>query len=75
MPRFSDEVVTPEQKREILAYITTLKTQPSYGGSDLGSRGPVNEGLWGWLGGMGALVLAAVWIGNQGVRAGKKKRS
>jgi hypothetical protein len=35
----------------------------------------VTEGLWGWLGGMGALVLAAVWIGNQGVRTGKKKRS
>jgi quinol---cytochrome-c reductase cytochrome c subunit len=75
MPRFSDEVVTPAQKRDILAYITTLKTQPNYGGSNLGSRGPVTEGLWGWLGGMGALVLAAVWIGNQGVRAGKKKRS
>jgi ubiquinol-cytochrome c reductase cytochrome c subunit len=75
MPRFSDSVVTPEQKRDILAYITTLKSQPQYGGSNLGSRGPVTEGLWGWLGGMGALVAAAIWIGNQGVRAGKKKRS
>jgi ubiquinol-cytochrome c reductase cytochrome c subunit len=75
MPVFGDGVITPEQKRDILAYITMLKSQPRYGGSDLGSRGPVGEGLWGWLGGMGALVAAAVWIGNQGVRAGKKKRS
>ena len=74
MPRFDDAVITPSQKRDILAYVTMLKTQPKYGGSDLGSRGPVSEGLWGWLGGMGALVGAAVWIGNQGVRAGKKKR-
>jgi ubiquinol-cytochrome c reductase cytochrome c subunit len=75
MPVFSDGVITPDQKREILAYITMLKTQTQYGGSDLGSRGPVTEGLWGWLGGIGALVTAAIWIGNQGVRAGKKKRS
>jgi ubiquinol-cytochrome c reductase cytochrome c subunit len=73
MPRFSDSVITPNQKRDILAYITMLKTQPQYGGSNLGSRGPVGEGLWGWLGGMGALVLAAVWIGNQGVRVRKKR--
>jgi ubiquinol-cytochrome c reductase cytochrome c subunit len=74
MPVFSDRVLTPDQKRNILAYITSLKTQTRYGGSDLGSRGPVGEGLWGWLGGMGALVTAAIWIGNQGVRAGKKRR-
>ncbi len=74
MPVFDDAVITPNQKRDILAYITMLKTQTQYGGSNLGSRGPVTEGLWGWLGGMGALVTAAVWIGNQGVRAGKKRR-
>jgi ubiquinol-cytochrome c reductase cytochrome c subunit len=74
MPVFSDAVITPDQKRDILAYITSLKTQTQYGGSDLGSRGPVTEGLWGWIGGIGALVTAAVWIGNQGVRAGKKRR-
>ena len=28
---------------------TSLKDQPKYGGSDLGSKGPVSEGLWGWL--------------------------
>lgn len=72
MPVFSDEVLTPEEKRDIIAYIDMLKDQPKYGGSDLGSMGPVTEGLWGWLGGIGALVLAAVWIGNNGVKAGKK---
>jgi ubiquinol-cytochrome c reductase cytochrome c subunit len=74
MPVFSDEVLTPEQKRDILAYIDMLKHQPAYGGSPLGSLGPVTEGLWGWLGGIGALVIAAIWIGNNSVRAGKKNR-
>jgi ubiquinol-cytochrome c reductase cytochrome c subunit len=74
MPVFSDEVLTPEEKRDILAYIDMLKNQPAYGGSPLGSLGPVTEGLWGWLGGIGALVLAAIWIGNNSVRAGKKNR-
>jgi ubiquinol-cytochrome c reductase cytochrome c subunit len=73
MPVFSDEVLTPEDKRDIIAYIDMLKDQPKYGGSDLGSKGPVSEGLWGWLIGIGALVLTAVWIGNNGVRAGKKR--
>ena len=72
MPVFSDDVLTPEEKRQIIAYIETLADQPSYGGSALGSLGPVSEGLWGWLLGIGGLVLVATWIGNNGVR-GKKK--
>lgn len=73
MPVFSDDVITPDQKRDILAYLQHLKEEPSYGGSDLGSKGPVTEGLWGWLGGIGALVLACVWIANNGARAGGKQ--
>ena len=73
MPVFDDAVITPEQKRNIAAYIAMLKTQTKYGGSTLGSRGPVTEGLYGWLVGIGACVAGAVWIGNQGVRAGKKR--
>jgi ubiquinol-cytochrome c reductase cytochrome c subunit len=72
MPVFSDDVLTPEDKRDIIAYINRLKEQPSYGGSALGALGPVSEGLWGWLAGMGVLVAAAVWIGANGVRAGKQ---
>ncbi len=73
MPGFSDDVLTPDDKRDIVAYINVLKEQPSYGGSDLGSKGPVTEGLWGWLGGIGALVLVTVWIANNGARVQKKK--
>jgi len=70
MPVFSwlDE----QDKRDIIAYLQRLEEQPAYGGPSLGSRGPVTEGLWGWVGGVGILVLAAVWIANNGARAGKK---
>lgn len=74
MPLFSDEVLSPEDKRDIIAYIKMLEEQTSYGGLELGARGPVGEGLWGWIVGMGALVLAAVWIANNGVRAERRKQ-
>jgi ubiquinol-cytochrome c reductase cytochrome c subunit len=72
MPVFSDDVLTPEEKRQVIAYIQALAEQPAWGGAALGSLGPVSEGLWGWLLGIGSLVLAATWIGSNGVRAGKK---
>ncbi len=61
------------EKRQIIAYLNNLQTQPSYGGAKLGGLGPVSEGLWGWALGIGGLVLATVWISNNGARAKKKK--
>ncbi len=75
MPVFSDEVLTPQDKRDVVAFVNSLQTQTAYGGNSLGSRGPVTEGLFGWLIGIGSLVLAAVWIANNGARAGKKKKA
>jgi quinol---cytochrome-c reductase cytochrome c subunit len=74
MPVFSDQVLKPSDKREIIGYLKRLESQTAYGGLDLGNRGPVTEGLWGWIAGIGALVLAAVWIANNGVRAKKQGR-
>ena len=73
MPVFSDEVITPDDKRDIIAYIVALQTENKLGGAGLGNKGPVNEGLAGWLVGIGSLVLVAVWIANNGARAGKTK--
>lgn len=73
MPNFTDSTLTPEDKRDVIAFIEALQNQTAYGGSPLGSRGPVTEGLFGWLLGIGGLVLVAVWIANNSVRAGKKK--
>jgi ubiquinol-cytochrome c reductase cytochrome c subunit len=69
MPVFSDQVMTPEDKRDVIAYVNALQTQKDPGGFGLGRLGPVTEGLWGWLVGIGLLVGVAVWIGAKGVRA------
>ncbi|WUJ70408.1 c-type cytochrome [Kribbella soli] len=63
MPVFSDSVMLPEDKRAIIAYIVALQQADDPGGFGLGRLGPVSEGLWGWLIGIGLLVVVAVWIG------------
>lgn len=62
MPVFNDATLTPEEKRDIIAFIDTQK-EGSAGGISLGSLGPVSEGVWVWVVGMGLLIGAAVWIG------------
>lgn len=73
MPKFSNGVLKPQDKREIIAYVQALQHTPNYGGASLGNLGPVTEGLWGWVGGMGILILATVWIANNGARVKKKR--
>jgi ubiquinol-cytochrome c reductase cytochrome c subunit len=72
MPVFGDSVMTPDDKRQIIAYLKKTEAQPNYGGFTLGSLGPVTEGLAAWLVGIGTLVGAAVWIGVNTTRSGKK---
>jgi ubiquinol-cytochrome c reductase cytochrome c subunit len=62
MPVFSDTTVTPAQKRDIIAYITAVRSEPNPGGFSLGRVGPVTEGLVAFLGGIAFLVFAALWI-------------
>lgn len=69
MPVFSDGVVRPEDKRAIIAYLDTLHAQPDQGGLNLGGLGPVSEGLWAWIIGLGSLIAIAVWIAARGAKA------
>jgi ubiquinol-cytochrome c reductase cytochrome c subunit len=62
MPVFNDTTITPSQKRDIIAYVTGTRSEPNPGGLSLGRIGPVTEGIVAWLVGIGALVLAAMWI-------------
>jgi ubiquinol-cytochrome c reductase cytochrome c subunit len=62
MPVFSDGAVSPQAKRDIIAYITQTRVEPNPGGFSLGRTGPITEGLVIFLGGMGFLVLVALWI-------------
>ena len=75
MPVFSDTVLKPDEKRDIIAYVRSLQEQPKYGGTTLGSLGPVSEGLAGWLVGIGGLVGFCVWIASHSVRSKKGAKS
>lgn len=62
MPVFNNLIVTPQQKRDIIAYVTKIRALPNPGGFSLGRVGPVTEGLVAFLGLLLFMVLAALWI-------------
>ena len=64
MPRFSDNQLTPDEKRSIVKYVRFI-TQDAKdpGGAALGRLGPVPEGLLIFLVGIGALIVVTLWIG------------
>jgi ubiquinol-cytochrome c reductase cytochrome c subunit len=63
MPIFSDNQLTPQEKRQIVSYIQTLKTSKDPGGNGIARIGPVSEAVVVWVAGVGALMLAILWIG------------
>ncbi len=63
MPVFNDNQITPDQKKSIVAYVQTLQTSRDPGGNGIDRIGPVSEGIVLWVLGVGALVLAILWIG------------
>ncbi|MBT9254759.1 cytochrome c [Phycicoccus sp. MAQZ13P-2] len=65
MPVFNDANMTPDSKRDIIAYLDTLNQQENPGGMTLGSLGPVTEGMFAWVFGLGILVGCAVWLGSK----------
>jgi len=62
MPVFNDTTITPTQKRDIIAYVTSSRATPNPGGFSLGRVGPVTEGLVAFLGVLFFMVLTALWI-------------
>jgi len=62
MPVFNDTTITPDEKRDIIAYVTATRAQGNPGGFSLGRIGPVTEGLFAFLGLLFFMVLAAMWI-------------
>ncbi len=62
MPVFNDLTIIPQEKRDIIAYVTSVRAEPNPGGFSLGRVGPVTEGLVAFLGLLLFLVLAALWI-------------
>ncbi len=75
MPVFSDDVIKPDEKRDIIAYLKSLESTPEPGGFGLGAIGPVNEGLAVWVVGIGGLVGFAVWIAAHTTRSKKGSKA
>ena len=63
MPVFNDANISPENKRDVIAYISQSQQDSKAGGASLGNLGPVTEGLFAWIAGIGALIGCAVWLG------------
>lgn len=73
MDSFSNGNLSPEDKRDVIAYLQSLRDAPAYGGFQLGGLGPVAEGLAGWVVGIGGLVVFAIWIAAHTTRTTKQK--
>jgi ubiquinol-cytochrome c reductase cytochrome c subunit len=65
MPVFGDNQLTPQEKRDIIAYVQNLKSDPDPGGWGMGRYGPVPEALAVFLIGMVALVFTTLWIAGK----------
>jgi ubiquinol-cytochrome c reductase cytochrome c subunit len=67
MPVFGDNELTPDQKREIITYITVQLQQDKDPGGlfNLGRYGPVTEGLVIFGVGMVVLIFTALWIAGK----------
>lgn len=62
MPVFNDMTLTADEKRDIISALLFLQQNESPGGFSLGSLGPVSEGLFIWIFGIGSLIGLTVWI-------------
>ncbi|WP_026454883.1 cytochrome bc1 complex diheme cytochrome c subunit [Saccharomonospora iraqiensis] len=66
MPKFSDRQLSPEEKKDIVAYVKSVSDgNNNPGGNGLGGFGPASEGVIAWVVGIGALVGATLWIGSR----------
>lgn len=66
MPVFNDSNITPEEKRDVIAFLKDIEEGGSaYGGQSLGALGPAGDAIFIWTFGVGLLIAAAVWLGRK----------
>jgi ubiquinol-cytochrome c reductase cytochrome c subunit len=75
MDVFSNGNLSPDEKRDVILYLQSIKDEPGYGGFALGGLGPVVEGGAAWIVGIGVLVGFAVWIAAHTTRSDKSKKN
>ncbi|MFJ5259226.1 c-type cytochrome [Streptomyces sp. NPDC088387] len=73
MPSFPDTTLTEQNKKDIIAYLDAVNSSDTEnpGGLELGGLGPVSEGLFAWIFGLGALIAVAVWVAARTAKAKK----
>ncbi|MCK8679706.1 MULTISPECIES: c-type cytochrome [Streptomyces] len=73
MPSFPDTTMPEKEKKDIIAYVKSVNGDetPTPGGFALGGLGPVSEGLFGWIFGLGALIAVAIWVAAHTAKAKK----
>jgi len=64
MPVFGDKALSEEDADAVVRYAAYLGKPNNRGGAPLDYGGPIPEGLVVWLGGLGVLIGASVWIGR-----------
>jgi ubiquinol-cytochrome c reductase cytochrome c subunit len=63
MPKFSDRQLSPDEKKDIIAYVRSSSQTMNPGGYGLGGFGPVPEGAAIFVVGMAVAIAIAMWIG------------
>ncbi|MFF1547630.1 c-type cytochrome [Streptomyces sp. NPDC058291] len=73
MPSFPDTTLSEQNKKDIIAYLHAVNSgeTDNPGGLELGGLGPVSEGLFAWIFGLGALIAVAVWVAARTAKAKK----
>ncbi len=73
MPSFPDTTLSEENKKDIIAYLDAVNSDDTVepGGNALGGLGPVSEGLFAWVFGLGAMIAVAVWVAARTAKAKK----
>jgi len=65
IPVFNDQDLSRAAKNDIISYPYQLDKQQNPGGTDLGNLGPVSEGMFVWIFGLGLMIGAASWLGSK----------
>jgi quinol---cytochrome-c reductase cytochrome c subunit len=73
MPSFPDTTLSEKNKKDIIAYLNAVDSDKTEnpGGLELGGLGPVTEGLFSWIFGLGVLIAVAVWVAARTAKAKK----
>ena len=65
MPVFNNTNLSPTDKNDIISYLHEVDKNQNPGGMSLGNLGPVSEGMFVWVFGLGLMIGAAVWLGRK----------